>query len=30
MSAFRFGDATIERVIEIPRSAYPTASMLPE
>ena len=30
MSAFRFGDVTIERVIEIPRSAYPTASMLPE
>jgi glyoxylase-like metal-dependent hydrolase (beta-lactamase superfamily II) len=30
MSAFRFGDVIIERVIEIPRSAYPTASMLPE
>jgi len=30
MSAFRFGDVTIERVVEIPRSAYPTASMLPE
>jgi glyoxylase-like metal-dependent hydrolase (beta-lactamase superfamily II) len=29
-ATFAFGDVTITRVIEIPRSAYPTTSMLPE
>ena len=30
MSLFAFGDVTVARVVEIPRSAYPTASMLPD
>jgi glyoxylase-like metal-dependent hydrolase (beta-lactamase superfamily II) len=30
VSAFAFGDVTVTRVVEIPRSAYPTASMLPD
>src|SRR4030095_6017226 len=30
MSTFTFGEVSITRVIEIPRSSYPTSSMLPE
>jgi hypothetical protein len=30
MNTFTFGDVSITRVIEIPRSSYPTSSMLPE
>ena len=30
MIPFAFGDVTVTRVVEIPRSAYPTTSMLPE
>jgi glyoxylase-like metal-dependent hydrolase (beta-lactamase superfamily II) len=30
MTTFTFGEVTVTRVIEIPRSAYPTTSMLPE
>ena len=30
MIPFAFGDVTVTRVVEIPRSAYPTASMLPD
>jgi glyoxylase-like metal-dependent hydrolase (beta-lactamase superfamily II) len=30
MTTFTFGDVSIARVVEIPRSAYPTTSMLPE
>jgi glyoxylase-like metal-dependent hydrolase (beta-lactamase superfamily II) len=30
MTTFRLGDVEITRIVEIPRSAYPTASMLPD
>jgi len=30
VTTFAFGDVSVTRVIEIPRSAYPTTSMLPE
>jgi hypothetical protein len=30
MDTFRFGEVRITRVVEIGRSFYPTASMLPE
>ena len=30
MSALKLGDVTVSRIIEIDRSSFPTASMLPD